>query len=116
MRLIYVVALVSALLSACGEPFREEGKQYTDAAINALEPYRIPSEGRLPFDGPYWNDCGRQVTCILLYGTTDEQLVKQVVLSLREAQARIKKPGVKLTVYSSMHGQSKVVFREVTIE
>jgi len=117
MRATFVLALAAALLSACAEPFREQGTQYTEAAVKALAPFRpTSSTSKLAFDGPYWNDCGQEVTCLFLYGTNDDRLVEAVVVSLLTTQSRIKKPGIKLTVYSSSHLQPKVVFREVTIQ
>jgi hypothetical protein len=69
-----------------------------------------------PVEKPYWNDCGKEFTCLFLYNTNDQKLVEAIVSALLAAQAEIKNPGIKLTVYSSSHSEPKVVFREVTIK
>jgi len=111
-----IFGLVVTSIYGCGEPFREEGHIYGNAARKAIEAYRVISGKAQASEGPFWNDCGREVTCLFLYNTQDQGLVKAIVVSLLAAQAEINKPGIKLTVYSSSHNETKVVFREVTIK
>ncbi|MBW7834797.1 MAG: hypothetical protein H3C29_16475 [Simplicispira suum] len=116
LRIIAIIALASGLLYGCGEPYREEGHRYGSAAIKAIENYQPRSKTSQPLEKPYWNDCGKEFTCLFLYNTKDQKLVEAIVSALLAAQAEIKKPGIKLTVYTSLHGEPKLVFREITIK
>jgi hypothetical protein len=110
MRTTTIVTLVTVLLCACGEPYRNEGRIYSDAAIKAIENYRAQSPTNQPIEQPYWNDCGYEFTCLYLYNTKDQNLVQAITANLIAAKTEVKKPGIKLTVYSSSHGEPKVVF------
>lgn len=112
--LIIVIATLS--FSGCGEPYREEGLIYAKAAMEAIENYQTQSEASPPIEKPYWNDCGKEYTCLFLYNTKDQKLVEAIVVALMSANEKIQHPGLKLTVYSSAHSKPKVVFREITIK
>lgn len=53
---------------------------------------------------------------INLYETQDAALVQQLEAKFKELHARLGKPNVTLTVYSSKHLEPKVTFREVVIK
>jgi hypothetical protein len=53
---------------------------------------------------------------VTLYETNDPVLVEAVVARLKQERAATSMPPVKLIVYSSLHLQSTVTFREVTIK
>jgi hypothetical protein len=112
---IFTVALMTAILGGCGEPHREEGQLYTKAAKNGLRTFNAKqsqaSEAEI-----FWNDCGREVTCIFLYKGNNPVLIENVVVELVRAQVKIGSPGVKLAVYSNAHNEPKVLFREITIK
>jgi hypothetical protein len=116
VRTTLIITIVVALLFGCGEPFREEGQLYGKVANNAINEYRLKSGITAPIERPYWNDCGQEVTCLFLYNTKDQQLFETIVASLVTVQAKIKHPGIKLTVYSTSHDEPKVIFHEVTIK
>ncbi|MOA09528.1 hypothetical protein D3C78_1293650 [compost metagenome] len=116
LRITAIIALASGFLSGRGEPYREEGHQYGSAAIKAIEKYQSHSKTSQSLEKPYWNDCGKEFTCLFLYNTDDQKLVEEIVSALLSVQAEIKNPGIKLTVYTSSHGEPKVVFREITIK
>jgi len=116
LRIIAIVILSAGLLSGCGEPYREEGHRYGNAAIKAIKSYQARSKTSRAIEKPYWNDCGKEFTCLFLYNTRDQELVEAIASALLAAQAEIKRPGIKLIVYTSAHGEPKVIFREITIK
>ncbi len=109
---ILCAALALALLAGCAEPTRADGQLYIKAAAQAMQSY----PARTMTEKLFQDDCSGDVTCLNIYHSQDAQLVEAVTVSLMRVQAKLVRPGVKLTVYASPHGQSKVVFREVTIK
>ncbi|WP_339414293.1 hypothetical protein [Pseudomonas sp. EA_35y_Pfl2_R5] len=111
-----IITITTLGLLGCGDPYREEGRIYAKAAIEAIENYQNNSEENPQIEKPYWNDCGNEFTCLFLYNTKDQKLVEAIVTSLMSANEKIKHPGIKLTVYSTAHSEPKVIFREITIK
>jgi len=114
---IALLLLAAIGVNGCGEPYREEGKIYSEAGESAIKQFRSQSKSSNVLDVQLlWNDCGNEVTCLFLYNTKDQALFEAIAVNLIKAQAKIQKPGVKLTVYSSTHDEPKVLFREITIK
>ena len=112
-----VLLAITVGLGGCGEPYRAEAMTYVEAGENAIKRFRSQSKVSNSLDGQLlWNDCGAEVTCLFLYQTKDQALVEAVAVGLMNAHAKMQKPGVKLTVYSSARGEPKVLFREITIK
>jgi hypothetical protein len=106
------ILLLALATASCGEPFREQAQQYM-AAISATE---SPGDSTQTRSKLFWNDCGRELTCLNLYETSDDATIEKAVAALLRAKRSIPHPGVKLTVLSSAHGERPVVVREVTIK
>jgi len=109
---IALLLLSTLLVASCGEPYRAEAQQYLQAVRSAIALSETkPSQGRL-----FWNDCGKEVTCLYLYETSDDTTIENAVTALLRAKNSVGHPGVKLTVLSSAHGEARTVIREVTIK
>jgi hypothetical protein len=118
-----LAALIAASLSGCGESYPEDARRYHAAAQEVLvtkqmcaAPQDCQRKEVLFWEGGNPWLPGHHYAYVTLYGTSDTALVEAIVARLKQAKTETSMPPVKLVVYSSKHRQSKVTFREVTIE
>lgn len=115
--------LIAASLSGCGESYPEEARRYHAVAQEVLiakgacaGPQDCQRKEILFWEGGNPWLPGHNNAYVTLYETNDIALVEAIVARLKQAKAETSMPPVKLVVYSSTHRQSKVTFREVTIQ
>jgi predicted secreted Zn-dependent protease len=117
------LAMLSCVLTACGESYPSQAQAYWKAAEEVLISRGVCvnsqdcAKNELIFwaGGNPWFP-GRNRTYISLYRTNDSALVNAVERSIAALRVKTDGPPCRITAYSSAHNEREQIFKEVSIE